>query len=951
MGSSANSTYAALSRFLRVTVFRNNPLGIQFPQGGQSGSVYTAFGGWGTAGRGNSTAAPSFFLNQGYESPAFPDRSLATFDPRIVQPSDIQFNLEPFRQEADGTGEMRWRGEEDPDFSLFRTVFTAGSIFTNVSVGAELVPALPSLSIVLPRSSVGVVMLASLEGRASIVPPFLFFGNNRLIQTSEYTQPEFRFSVPVLLDPLHQDIWYIAADGTPTPLGLMVHPFFRLSGANYLQRDSAGILYATCLSGGQGNARPSIGGDVDAQVYFANCLSVPLDPEAMPPGQIAGVLRTFSTQEQILDQMYGGISDATPTAMKCREPIMDIGEIVFSPYVQDAMPILSALAKHASFDAPVYRRFYADSPISFIDAQSPLSPDDRSIRVPDGTPEQSLASGNIRLVQLRTRAALSASLPLGDEHVALPWAPPQNNGAVAFNGTVIRGVRIEFVPWIPPQSNVGPRTHGMDCEAGNFPPIPDPWVGPFVVTTAQYGGRCLQDIFINQTFDEFSAHSGLIMNDRLFRRPPLSGRAYDCGPDPFLPAGAFRYAGQGHRASRSFTIQIPIDTPPSCPPPPPPTPQSKCVLPNLGCVITTATDCDERGGQFFPDEPCDLPPLVGSCTFPEGDSDSQFGGAGGCIITSQADCDFLGGQFSAQNDCSGNPFPPPPPPGTSFWPPGACKTPRAVGGDGGRSQFGGVGSGITPPPTCTGDFVCSQLSEYSCLSIGGQWFGPWSGCYETGLYNEWTRKFRTDAYNIDTRTDHVEIYAQLGASIYSPLPNAAPAPEHLISLDVIEDVVPLLGMQVSVRHFGSTHATVSGTELVIGGQYRQYGVLGGGFVQDFAQYCNAFPIAGVAPPPSPPTLLQTLLFNREQTAQLLDGGVVTATRWNDTNPDNRSLPYTFFAGEIRRVTQAVDSDTQIFPAVQYHYGIRVQLLFDTPSPAAPGPHVPLTCPPPSNPFP
>jgi hypothetical protein len=933
MGSSANSTYAALSRFLRVTVFRNNPLGIQFPQGGQSGSVYTAFGGWGTAGRGNSTAAPSFFLNQGYESPAFPDRSLATFDPRIVQPSDIQFNLEPFRQEADGTGEMRWRGEEDPDFSLFRTVFTAGSIFTNVSGGAERVPALPSLSIVLPRSSVGVVMLASLEGRASIVPPFLFFGNNRLIQTSEYTQPEFRFSVPVLLDPLHQDIWYIAADGTPTLLGLMVHPFFRLSGANYLQRDSAGILYATCLSGGQGNARPSIGGDVDAQVYFANCLSVPLDPEAMPPGQIAGVLRTFSTQEQILDQMYGGISDATPTAMKCREPILDIGEIVFSPYVQDAMPILSALSRHASFDAPVFRRFYADSPISFIDAQSPLSPDDRSIRVPDGTPEQSLASGNIKLVQLRTRAALSASLPLGDEHVALPCAPPQNNGAVAFNGTVIRGVRIEFVPWIPPQSNVGPRTHGMDCEAGNFPPIPDPWVGPFVVTTAQYGGRCLQDIFINQTFDEFSAHSGLIMNDRLFRRPPLSGRAYDCGPDPFLPAGTFRYAGQGHRASRSFTIQVPVDTPPSCPPPPPPTP---------------TPDPD----TFPPPSP------LGKCFF-ESDvaGEGPLGGGGFCLVTSEDNCSNLAQIYSATTsswtegiDCSGTPLNVDP--GIPTWPLGACKRKRTSGGTGGRSPLGGVGSvpggGL---PSCTGEFACDIVSAYECAAVDGQWFGPWSGCYETGLFDEWTRTFRTDAYNIDTRTDHVEIYAQLGASIYSPLPNAAPAPEHLISLDVIEDVVPLLGMQVSVRHFGSTHATVSGTELVIGGQYRQYGVLGGGFVQDFALYCNAFPIAGVAPPPSPPTLLQTLLFNREQTAQLLDGGVVTATRWNDTNPDNRSLPYTFFADAIRRVTQAGDSDTQIFPAVQYHYAIRVQLLFDTPSPATPGPHVPLACPPPSNPFP
>jgi hypothetical protein len=932
MGSIRLSTVNAWSRFLRVFVFRNSTsASTPFPQGTQSGSVYTS--GWGTAGKepfsGFARDRGVIDLTAGYKCEAFSGRQVSVFDPRIVRPSAIAFSLAPFRHSSDGDAPVRWRSESGLDVPIIRPAFIGGRIFQRATptyspLPNEIVPVFPGWSAILPRSSIGLIMCAGLSGPDLVVPPLLFFGANALVLQPSWRLPANRFAVPVPPNGgRYQDIWYIGEDGLAYPQAIMVHPVAATQTVAYIQRDSEGDLFATTLSGETSSARDSTGANGVVGVFFTHCLSVPITEEAAARN-VAGVVRTQDVDERVAELMAGGVKTTFPATMLAREPGLDLAEVVASPYLQDAMPILSALAKHADFEAPVYRRLYGDHPTSFVGSGFTLAPDIRSFRVPDGTSSESLKTGNVRFVQLRTRSAIFDNLPLSDAQVELPYAPPKNEGAVAFAGKVIRGVRVEFVPRV---TTGGPVTHGFNCP-DDYPAPPDPWV-----TEPPFGTQfwqpypCVQGgITPGGTLDLAQAVAGQIIN---LRKPGycdavstrydqrfFHGMAYDCGPDPALPPGAFRYAGVGPRQTRSNTVQFQTLVHSGCYPPPPPTPFDTSV--EFGC-------CTYQ-----------LPPC------PDG---SQFGGAGQpCgeqkAITTQDQCSTLGSQFGGAGgtssswarlkDCNGGDIPATP------GPLGACLTTQ---GTGGQSQFGGAGSGV---PGCTGDLACSYVPEYLC---SGQWFGPWSGCHETGIFGEWMRSFRSDAYQFDFRTDHAEIYAQLGASIYSPAGGVLPAPEHLADDAEIAGMVPILGLALSIRQIATTQAVLSGEEMVSNLQYVQNGAL------RFGGTVSACGLPEAQAEPSPPQDLPRLLFSPEQTAQLLDGNVVTPTRWLDPNPANRSLPFLLFGGSIDGPSTCVpgDIDGRLFPEVGIGYEIRVQLLSEAPAMPALGPHVTLSCPPPGPP--
>jgi hypothetical protein len=935
MGSIRLSTVNAWSRFLRVFVFRNSTsASTPFPQGTQSGSVYTS--GWGTAGKepfsGFARDRGVIDLTAGYKCEAFPSRQLLVFDPRIVRPSSIAFSLAPFRDSSDGDAPVRWRSESELDIPMIRPAFIGGRIFQRATptyspLPNEVVPVFPGWSAILPRSSIGLIMAAGLSGPDLVVPPLLFFGANALVLQPSWRLPANRFAVPVPPNGgRYQDIWYVGEGGLAYPLGIMVHPVAATQTVSYIQRDSEGDLFATTLSGETSSARDSTGANGVVGVFFTHCLSVPITEEAAARN-VAGVVRTQDVDERVAELMAGGVKTTFPATMLAREPGLDLAEIVVSPYLQDAMPILSALAKHASFEAPVYRRLYGDHPISFVRAGDTLAPDTRSFRVPDGTSSESLNTGNVRLVRLRTRSAIFDNLPLSDAQVELPYAPPKNEGAVAFAGKVIRGVRVQFVPRV---ISGGPVTHGLDCP-NEYPAIPDPWQPDPSPEQLWQPYPCTQGgIAPGSSIDLQTAEAGLYINSRSERycngTPIYSprffhGMAYDCGPDPSLPAGAFRYAGLGQRATRSRTVNVPVLFHPGCFPPPPPTPT--------------------------PEPPSPPPSAVyGRCQWEEAD-EGQLG-SGGCFLGTQEECTQERAGPQAINiswtqgvNCLGDPLPPPTAGNT--WILGACKQDR--GASGGRSPLGGVGTTTLPP--CTGDFVCDYRSEEACLGVGGEWLGPWSGCHETGLYGEWERTFRPDAYLVDFRTDHVEIYAQIGAAIYSPAEGVLPVPEHLAGDAEIAGMVPILGLALSIRQIATTQITVSGQEIVDNLQYAQNGVTNSG---EFTTACS--PVSD-QDEISSPVDLPRLLFNPEQTAQLLDGNVVTQTRWLDPNPSNRSLPFLLFGGSIGGPSTCVsgDIDGRIFPDVSFGYEIRVQLLSQSPSQPNSGPHVSLPCPPPSNPFP
>jgi hypothetical protein len=900
MGSGYRSTVDAWSRFLRVPAFRR-PRPPE-SQGGQTATVYGGSGGWGVDGKQPSDGSPAILLGR-YVSPAFPGRFLSVFDPRVLLPSEISPGLlEPFRTPADGTAQdpVRWRSLEEVDLSLFRIARAGGAHSVTFAAAPQFsddtFQIAPSFLVTRPRGSLGVAMFGRLSERNILDPPFIFFGSDRLKRNLDWTLPQFRFTTRAFLNQITacNSIWYVAENGTPTLLGLMVMPdagsgggIFRVT--HYVQRDTEGAMYATSLTGKSVNLAGL------ATSFFTNCLSVPVSTEAVS-GHIVG-----TTLFQSVEHLYGGFADNDPSAMLAADAVMDIGEMVVSPHIQDAMPVISALQKHAAFEAPVFRRLYGDSPISFPFSGASVSPDLRSFRIPDGTPSEILATGDMRLVRLRTYAAIEGNnAPMGEEQIVLPWSPPQHDKAVAFNGTVIRGLRVEFIPW----SVASTVTHGLSGGCDDLilsPPYPG---GP----PSKLQQPCWQEVQGNSEFHEVEALAGYAINQSALSAPVIGGRAFDCGPSDLLPAGVFRYAGLGPRNELTHSKNN-ADFTNDCPAPPPPTPT---------------------------EPPPVLPPppqVYGRCQYPDG-GQSQFGGAGQCLVVTQDQCTGSG-VWTEGVDCFGNPLPPPPAPGTPTWPPGACKLPR--GGTGGESQFGGAGD--VPVVSCTGDFICQQLSEAGCAAVGGQWFGPWSGCYETGIYGDWEQINQTLAYEFDFRTDHVEILAQLGASIYSPDPDVRPNVEHFVDASVLPDLRSILTLDISVRAIATRLITK-----------RRDGVIEGPFIDPTWQTGNAGQsgtiaegcqtiLLGNAP------LLQEramIAFSPEQTQSLLDGNVVTPTRWNDDSPENRSLPVLFYP------TTWLSGPSPVNPLTSY-YAIGIQLLFESPSSGTLGPHVAYECNP--NPFP
>jgi hypothetical protein len=929
MGSSARSTANAWSRFLRVPIFRNKfpAANVPFPQGSQNGSVYGP-GGWGSDGKDPVSPSPADLIGGYVNSVFFPGRTFAVYDPRAIQPSAFSFNLEPFRQTGDTLSTVRWLAQESPDLSSYRVAFASGAIFTSSTTTPPQIDLIyhPTWSIVTPRRSSGLVLGATLSEN-TVGGQFVFFGHNILRTERSVGWAIAKFTAPAYPGSRsHLDIW----DGS-TLLGLVVMPF-AVGGraSHYFQRDSLGVLYATSLSQGVLDAAAGVGGSSPIFAAFTHCLSVPVSAD-LAAGHVAAVLRDSLANESLMDFLAGAPGPQTPTAMRCREPIMDIGEMTVSPFLQDAMPVLSALSKHENFDAPVYQRLYADSPTSFAGAGPAIASDEQSFRAADGTPEQSLQKGSVRFVQLRTRASLTANLPLSDEHVELPWSPPQNNKAVSFNGTIIRGIRFRFVHLTLPNATGG-FTHGLDCTEPAYPPVPNPWelappqfgLGVLPTTFGWMPGPCLQEIAPGTEYDEATLLAGLLINERAYQRPAIGGTVYECGPLDSLPAGAFRYSGRGPRASRSYAVQVPVYIPPKCRPPAPPPPY----VPedDLGCCRYDAPPCpppEQDGSQFGGTNPF-APPC--------GPQETQ---------TSRANCANLGGSFTEFVRCDGTSL------GVPFSLTGACLyTPGP--GTGGQSQFGGAGGGTDGGSgNCGGTLVCSYTTEALCSTYGGQYFGVGSGCHETGIFDEWELVPRTDNYQFDFRTDHVEIFAQLGASIYSPSSGINVA--HLVSVENIPGLMSLLALKMSVRSFGTTYGAINGQEFLPNYQYLQFGQATDDGITGF---CTP---SDVPRGPAVPTDVPTIVFSPDQTSQLLSGGEVTVTRWNDVNPSNRSLPVLFQGDIVSAVRNTPFLDPlqqQVFPQFGTAYAIQVQLLFNEPQAGQLGPYVTLPCPPPSqNPFP